>query len=568
MEDNTSTLKEKNSEFSLSSATSANPSLITTIYKNEAELQETTITDESSTRSPSPALDSNPPNPIEPEPPSVATEPPYHVLTHRGKLLLVLLVSLGATFSPLSSNIYFPTLDLIADTLNISNEAVASTITIYMVAQGLAPSVWGPLADCLGRRQILIYTLTLYVGANIGLALSNNLAMLLLFRFIQAAGSSSTISIGAGVIADIAPPAERAGFIGIFAGVRQFSMAIGPVIGGLLGGTFGFRSIFWFLIILGGFATITIALLLPETLRRIAGNGEITLTGWRYRSLYDKLWPAKNPSQATPQDEATSRDRSPKITVRIFFEPLLFLFEKDVGCTLCFGAVIYTVWSMVTSSTTTLLFKTYGLSVIETGLCFLPNGIGCVVGSTIAGRIMDIDFKHAADSYRADHGLLASHPLPKHQLPRDFPLERARLAQLPTMVSFFIFGVLVYGWSLNPNTTLALPLIAQFVIGFSSTAVLNLNNTLTIDLYPGKGAGATAVNNLARCSFGAVGVALTEVALAKIGPGTLFLILACVVVAATPLAWAEWVYGTKWRADRMDRIASKTEKKAQAEMRV
>lgn len=99
---------------------------------------------------------------------------------------LVLLVSLAATFSPLASNIYFPALNQISQDLNATPSTVAFTITTYMyvashtlptlrclfffrrpfahqstcrIAQGIAPSFWGPMADCLGRRQILIYTL-------------------------------------------------------------------------------------------------------------------------------------------------------------------------------------------------------------------------------------------------------------------------------------------------------------------------------------------------------------------------------------------------------------------------
>ena len=126
-----------------------------------------------------------------------------------------------ASFSPLSSNIYFPALDLIADTLGTDNSTFAISVSIYMyvqrnlptyrfeyglerlnlnrdsrIAQGLAPSLWGPLADAFGRRQVLIYTMLLYVAACCGIALSNRFPVLMLFRFLQAAGSSSTISIG------------------------------------------------------------------------------------------------------------------------------------------------------------------------------------------------------------------------------------------------------------------------------------------------------------------------------------------------------------------------------------
>ncbi|KAK0663639.1 Quinidine resistance protein 1 [Lasiodiplodia hormozganensis] len=382
------------------------------------------------------------------------------------------------------------------------------------------------------------------------------------FRFLQAAGSSSTISIGAGVIADIAPAKERGGFIGAFAGIRQFSMAIGPVLGGVLAGTLGFPSIFWALVLLGGFVVILIVILLPETLRAIAGNGSVPLTGPLYEPLYRKWAPWRKEGAVMSTDSSTdsTADKVPeRMTVRMFLEPMLFLLEKDVACTLFFGAIIYTVWSMVSASTTFILLHAYHLSTIQIGACFLPNGIGCAIGSTIAGRQMDKEFRLAEDSYKYAHDLPRDHKLPKSDMPADFPLERARLAQLPTMTVVFAFAVIMYGFGVSSGGSLVVPLMAQFATGYASTAVLNLNNTLTVDLYPGKSAAATAVNNLARCLLGAIGVSLTEVALKHVSPAILFLILGCIVFASTPMAWAEWTYGMRWRGQRKERMKNRQE---------
>lgn len=125
------------------------------------------------------------------------------------------------------------------------------------------------------------------------------------------------------------------------------------------------------------------------------------------------------------------------------------------------------------------------------------------------------------------------------------------------MTAAFCFAVVIYGFSVSSGGSLVVPLMAQFVIGFSSSAVLNLNNTLTVDLYPGKSAAATAVNNLARCMVGAVGVSMTDLALEMMEPEWLFLILAGVVVAATPMAWAERRFGMQWRAQRRAKIQQK-----------
>jgi MFS family permease len=171
-----------------------------------------------------------------------SSEKPYHVFTPRMKSFVVLVVSAVAALSGLSSNIYFPAqqdisivrlahpcprqnlpLPFFADCfaqkgLGISPEVVNLSITTYMIAQGLGPSFWAPLADWQGRRTTLVYTLLLYVASNVALALTTNSAMLLAFRALQAIGSSSTIALGAGVIADISPPNERGGYIGWFSG--------------------------------------------------------------------------------------------------------------------------------------------------------------------------------------------------------------------------------------------------------------------------------------------------------------------------------------------------------------
>jgi MFS family permease len=62
--------------------------------------------------------------------------------------------------------------------------------------QGIAPLVWGTLSDRLGRRQVYVYSFTVYIIANIVLSFSPNLQVLFAFRGLQAFGSASVISIG------------------------------------------------------------------------------------------------------------------------------------------------------------------------------------------------------------------------------------------------------------------------------------------------------------------------------------------------------------------------------------
>ena len=104
---------------------------------------------------------------------------------------------------------------------------------------------------------------------------------------------------------------------------------------------------------------------------------------------------------------------------------------------------MYTVWSMVTSSTTTVLVGEYpALTQVQLGLCFLPNGCGCVLGSIVTGKIMDRMYKRVERQYRQEKGISDSVKLKNDQ---DFPYERARLAPMPYLSGIFIFAIALYG---------------------------------------------------------------------------------------------------------------------------
>ncbi|KAK0121873.1 hypothetical protein ONS95_010152 [Cadophora gregata] len=472
-------------------------------------------------------------------------EPPYHVFTLGKKKQLVYIVSLAGLFSPLSSNIYFPALGQIATDLKTSISLISLTITVYMVVQGLAPSFWGPLSDTQGRRITFIGTFVVYLLANVGLAFSNSFASLMVFRGIQAAGSAATISIGAGVIGDITTPRERGGLIGIFGGIRMMGQSIGPVVGGILTQFLGFRSIFWFLFALGSIALSLILLLLPETLRSIAGNGALRLSGIHRPLIY---------MFSPPSDILIDRDRTPakKVTLSSIIAPLKFLFEKDVFITLFFGSIVYTVWSMVTSSTTSLFQSRFHLNNLQVGLAFLPNGAGCVIGSYVTGYLMDHDYRVIESQYRIAQCIPDDTILNKKDLV-DFPIERSRLRNIWWIVSIFIAATAAYGFSFNLNL-LAIPLILQFFIAYTATAVFSLNSALVIDLYPGASASATAVNNLMRCSIGAIGVAVVQIIIDRIGVQNTFFAFAAVTAGTSPLLVLEWLYGEGWRKERRERL--------------
>lgn len=159
--------------------------------------------------------------------------PAYSIFSDRQRKIIVFMVACASFFSPLSANIYFPALTALSRDLKVSNELINLSLTSYMIFQGLAPTVFGDLADMTGRRPAYVlgfiiyigsafhrrphfFLLTLKPGANIGLALQNNYVALLVLRCLQSTGSSGTVALGNGVVADIASSGERGKFMGTY----------------------------------------------------------------------------------------------------------------------------------------------------------------------------------------------------------------------------------------------------------------------------------------------------------------------------------------------------------------
>ncbi len=210
----------------------------------------------------------------------VTTGPLYSTFSSRQKRWIIFMVTWAAFISPTSANIYFPALNPLQAHLGVSTTLINLTLTSYMIFQALAPTVFGHLADMAGRRPAYIIAFVIYLGANIGLSLQNSYAALFVLRCLQSSGSSGAIALGYGVVADISTNSERGKYVGIVGVGTMMGPSLGPVIGGILAEFLGWRSIFWFLVILAGCFLVLFTLTVPETGRNVVGNGSVPPQGW------------------------------------------------------------------------------------------------------------------------------------------------------------------------------------------------------------------------------------------------------------------------------------------------
>ena len=215
-----------------------------------------------------------------------------------------------------------------------------------MIFQGLTPGIFAAVSDSVGRRPTYIICFVVYVASNIGLALTKTYWLLMVLRAIQATGNSATVALGAGVIADIAAPNERGGYLGIFGVGPLTGPSLGPIIGGALAQTMGWRAIFWFLAIFGGVFSVFLILFLPETLRSIVGNGSVRPTSiWQIRVL--DLWLSKKQEDDLETRSVVSQ-RSTLVEKKRtnILESFKIIFQKDVSLILFIPGIHYAIYIM------------------------------------------------------------------------------------------------------------------------------------------------------------------------------------------------------------------------------
>ena len=124
----------------------------------------------------------------------------------------------------------------------------------------------GALSDRFGRRRVFQIGLVLFTAGSVLCSLSPTIGALVAFRAVQGLGASMLNPVALSIIANAFPaPKDRARAVGIWGAVAGVSLALGPLLGGALTQTVGWRAIFWINLPIGLGAAILAALFVPES---------------------------------------------------------------------------------------------------------------------------------------------------------------------------------------------------------------------------------------------------------------------------------------------------------------
>ncbi|RYP02213.1 hypothetical protein DL764_005893 [Monosporascus ibericus] len=132
----------------------------------------------------------------------------------------------------------------------------------------------------------------------------------------------------------------------------------------------------------------------------------------------------------------------------------------------------------------------------------------------------------------------------------DFPIEVARLRSSFYLVVVTTVTTISYGWVVEKQVHVAVPLVLQAITGFSISAAFVALGTLLTDLNPDRPSTAAASANIVRCALAAASLAALQPIIDSVGAGWCFTIFGLLCSLCGPMLLLEMRMGHRWRRSR------------------
>ena len=167
-------------------------------------------------------------------------------LSPRRRMLVLAICCMSLLIVSLDNTVLNVALPSLQKDLHASTSGLQWTIDAYTLVLASLLMLAGSTADRIGRKRVFMAGLVVFTIGSVLCSLAPNLEALIGFRMVQAVGGSMLNPVAMSIITNtFTDPRERARAIGVWGAVVGLSMAAGPLVGGLLVDSVGWRSIFW-----------------------------------------------------------------------------------------------------------------------------------------------------------------------------------------------------------------------------------------------------------------------------------------------------------------------------------
>ncbi|MFK4089006.1 MFS transporter [Kribbella sp. NPDC020789] len=275
--------------------------------------------------------------------------------------------------------------------LGTSVSGLQWTVDAYTLVLAVLLPLAGSTADRIGRRRVFQLGLLIFGLGSLACSLAPGIGWLIAARAAQAVGGTMLNPVAMAIVVTTFPDrAERARAIGIFGSMSGLALALGPILGGTLVDSWGWRSIFWVNLPIVVLAVVCTQLFVPESradrVRRFDPIGQLLLMltlGSLVAAIIESVpWLLSCTAlAATALIRYERRRTEPLLELRLFR-------SVRFSSALVIALVAYAGFGAFMFATSLYLQNVRNLSALAAGLTLLPLGGAILLVAPYAGRLV------------------------------------------------------------------------------------------------------------------------------------------------------------------------------------
>ncbi|WP_433679074.1 MFS transporter [Nocardia sp. CA-119907] len=312
-------------------------------------------------------------------------------LTPRRKMLVLATCCLSLLIVSMDSTIVNVAVPAIRADLNAPLTRLQWIIDIYSLTLASLLMLAGATADRFGRRRVFRIGLTVFALGSLACSLAPTIETLIGARFLQAVGGSMLNPVAMSIITQVfTGRMERARAVGIWGAVVGISMALGPMVGGVLIDSLGWQSVFWINLPICALALVLTTLFVPEsksaTVRGLDPIGQLLAIAFLFTLVFGLIEQLPVVFAVSAVASAAflwqeSRRTDPFIDLRFFRSvPFASATVTAIFAFAALGAFLFTC--------SLYLQGVRGYSAVHTGLLYLAMAVATLIFSPLSGRLV------------------------------------------------------------------------------------------------------------------------------------------------------------------------------------
>ena len=179
---------------------------------------------------------------------------------------IVFILGLLAMLMPLSIDMYLPALPVISAQFGVPAGSAQMTLSTYILGFALGQLLYGPMADSLGRKPVILGGTLVFAAAAVACALAQSIDQLIIMRFLHGLAAAVASVVINALMRDIYPKEEFSRMMSFVMLVTTIAPLVAPMAGGAVLVWFSWHAIFWILALAALLASAMIFFFIDETL--------------------------------------------------------------------------------------------------------------------------------------------------------------------------------------------------------------------------------------------------------------------------------------------------------------